>query len=83
MSDALRKASTDNFLMGLEDVGNTAIIGNKEVSGMTWTSEQFQTLFDQVVRETLEGVSIVMDMIVVVGKKTDGSDCQTESTGYE
>ncbi|KAL8713257.1 MAG: hypothetical protein Q9225_006813 [Loekoesia sp. 1 TL-2023] len=64
--DDLRKASTDNWLMGLEEF---CTVATARVRGPLGTRNEFVELFNKVVAETANGVSIAMDMIVVVAVK--------------
>lgn len=66
ISDELRKASTDNFVVALEGIG--AIAAGKD-STLLGSHEDFRTLFKKAVLETQDGVTISMDMIVAVGRK--------------
>ena len=66
ISDELRKASTDNFVVALEGIG--AIAAGKD-STLLGSHEDFRVLFRKAVLETQAGVTISMDMIVAVGKK--------------
>ena len=66
ISDELRKASTDNFVMALEGIG--ALTAGKN-SALLGTHEEFRMLFGKAVRETQDGVTISMDMVVAVGRK--------------
>ncbi|KAF7856040.1 hypothetical protein EAF04_009996 [Stromatinia cepivora] len=59
-SDELRHISTDNFLMGLEDLGyvvSEKALGNRK---------EYRQALNKAVLETRKGVSISMDMVVVV-----------------
>lgn len=67
ISDDLSKASTDNWLMGLEEFGNVATA--RVVDGPLGTREEFEGMYADMVRETTRGVSITMDMVVAVGRK--------------
>jgi hypothetical protein len=54
--------STDNFLMGLDDLG---YVVPEEILG---PREEYREAFNKAVREARRGVSISMDMVVVVGR---------------
>ena len=66
ISDELRKASTDNFVLALEGIG--AVAAGKD-GALLGTHKAFRTLFGKAVRETRDGVTISMDMVVAVGRK--------------
>lgn len=66
ISDELRKASTDNFVVALEGIG--AVAAGKD-GALLGTHEAFRTLFGKAVRETQDWVTISMDMVVAVGRK--------------
>lgn len=63
INNALWHMSTDNFMMGLEDLG---FVVSEDVLG---PREQYREAFNKAVVETRKGVSISMDMAVVVGRK--------------
>ena len=69
-TDLLRKPVTDNWMMALEEVG-FIIIGRGGEAGSDISQKEYAELLDQVVSETQNGVSIWIDMQVVVGKKND------------
>ena len=62
----LRKATTDNYLMGMEDIG---VMAASKPSALLGSHEEFRDLFTKAVQETEQGVSLELDMIVVVGRK--------------
>jgi hypothetical protein len=62
INDPLRHISTDNFLMGLDDLGHVI---PEEILG---PREEYREAFNKAVGEARRGVSISMDMVVVVGK---------------
>ncbi|KAL9002012.1 MAG: hypothetical protein Q9188_005039 [Gyalolechia gomerana] len=62
----VKGASTDNWLMGLEEFGNVA---TSRTVGPLGTRDAFDSIYADMVRETTRGVSIAMDMVVVVGRK--------------
>ena len=64
--DYIRKASTDNFAVALEGFG--ALAAGKD-GALLGTHEEFRMLFGKAVRETQDGVTISMDMVVAVGRK--------------
>ena len=64
--DDLRKATTDNFLMGLEEIG--AIATSKSIA-LLGSHEEYKELFKNAVLETQQGVSLGLDAIVAVGRK--------------
>lgn len=66
ISNELRKASTDNFIVALEAIG--AIAAQKD-STLLGSHDDFRALFRKAVLETQQGVTISMDMIVAVGRK--------------
>lgn len=66
ITDHLRRASTDNFIMALEEIGSIASAKNVDLLG---TPENFRELWKRAVMETERGVSIGMDMVVIVGRK--------------
>jgi len=66
ITDNLRRASTDNFIMALEEIGAIASAKNVDLLG---TSEDFKALWQRAVTETEKGVSVGMDMVVIVGRK--------------
>ena len=64
--DELRKASTDQLMMALEEIG--AIAAGKSAP-LLGSHEEFRELFKNAVVETQQGVSVGMDMVVAVGRK--------------
>lgn len=66
ISDELRKASTDNFVVALEGIG--AIVAGKD-SALLVSYEESKTLFKKAVLETHDGVTISMDMVMAGGTK--------------
>lgn len=64
--DELRKASTDQIMMALEEIG--AIAAGKSAP-LLGSHEKFRELFKNAVVETQQGVSVGMDMVVAVGRK--------------
>jgi len=66
LSDNLRRASTDNFIMALEEIGAIASAKDVELLG-TW--DDYRALWKRALMETERGVSIGMDMVVIVGRK--------------
>ncbi|OCK76708.1 hypothetical protein K432DRAFT_335180 [Lepidopterella palustris CBS 459.81] len=66
ISDELRKASTDNFLMGLEDMGKVLTERDERILE---SKRQFNENFMQALQETGKGVSLHMEMVIVVGRK--------------
>lgn len=52
--------------MALEEIGAIASAKNVDLLG---TSEDFKALWKRAVMETEKGVSIGMDMVVIVGRK--------------
>ncbi|KAL9117422.1 MAG: hypothetical protein Q9187_006041 [Circinaria calcarea] len=68
ISNDLRKASTDDWLSGLEDIGYV-VTSRGGIANPLGTLKEFRELFNKMVKETQQGVSISMDMIVVVGRK--------------
>ena len=64
--DALRKISTDNYMMGMEEIGVIAASKSREMPG---AQAQLHELFKNAVQETQQGVSLGTDMIVAVGRK--------------
>lgn len=66
ISDELRKASTDNFVVALEGIG--AIVAGKD-SALLVSYEESKTLFNKAVLETQDGVTISMDMVMAGGTK--------------
>ena len=68
ISDDLRKPSTDNFVMALEEVGRLASSRDPTLLG---TSEEWMALFHDLLEEVGRGVAISMDMVVALGQKRD------------
>lgn len=66
ISDELRKASTDNFVVALE--GIVAIVTGND-SALLVSYEESKMLFKKAVLETQDGVAISMDMIMAEGTK--------------
>ena len=64
--DALRKASTDNYMLGLEEIGAIAADRSTELLG---SHEEFRDLMKNAVQETQQGVSLEINMVVLVGRK--------------
>ena len=64
----VRKAATDNWMMGLEDTG-FSIIGRGGEAGSHSSARMYSELLDRAAVETQHGVSIWTDMQVVVGQK--------------
>ena len=64
--DDLRKAWTDNCMMGMEEVGVNA---SDTLEG---SEEDFRELLRSAVQETQQGVSFGIDMVVAVGRKPAG-----------
>ena len=64
--DDLCKASTDNFIVALEEIGTLATNESRELMG---THEHFRSLFKKAVLEAQQGVSLGMDMVLVIGRK--------------
>ena len=64
----IRKPATDNWMMALEEVG-FIIIGRGGEAGSESSPREYSTLLDKVAAETQNGVSIWIDMQVVVGQK--------------
>lgn len=58
--------------MALEEIGAIAASKSTELLG---SHEEFRELFRNAVLETQQGVSIGMDMVVVVGRKPTNSLC--------
>lgn len=72
-TDLLRKAATDDIMMGLEEVG-FFIIGRGGEAGAQISSEEYSALLKKGRRkkgeaETQAGVALWIDMLVVVGRK--------------
>lgn len=67
-TDLLRKAATDDIMMGLEEVG-FFIIGREGEAGAQISSEEYSALLKKVEAETQAGVALWLDMLVVVGRK--------------
>ncbi|KAF5877869.1 putative umta methyltransferase family protein [Botrytis fragariae] len=59
-NDVLRQMTTDNYLMGLEDLGY--VVSERALGERT----AYRQAFNKAVLETRKGVSISMDMIIVV-----------------
>ncbi|KAK6613731.1 methyltransferase domain-containing protein [Botrytis cinerea] len=59
-NDIMRQMTTDNYLMGLEDLGY--VVSERALGERT----AYREAFNKAVLETREGVSISMDMVVVV-----------------
>ena len=66
--DTLRKPSTDNWMMALEETG-TVIIRQGGKAGAQISLGEFSSLLEKVVGETQNGVNLWIDMMVVVGRK--------------
>lgn len=64
--DALRKISTDNYMLGLEEIDVLAARKSSELPG---SQAQVRELFKNAIQETQQGVSLGADMIVAVGRK--------------
>lgn len=65
----LRRAYTDNWLMALEETSTVMLASrNRAESGISL--EEFRSLLDHVTRETQTGISIWIDLQVVVGRNT-------------
>ncbi|MCJ1313574.1 hypothetical protein MMC25_007253 [Agyrium rufum] len=67
-TDFLRKAATDNWMMALEEVGFIIVARGGE-AGAQISSADYTLLLDQAMYETQRGVSIWIDMQVVLGRK--------------
>lgn len=61
--DDLRKAWTDNTMMGMEEVGANAS------AALQGSEIDFRELLRDAVQETQQGVSFGVDMVVTVGRK--------------
>ncbi|KAF7894746.1 uncharacterized protein EAF01_010196 [Botrytis porri] len=59
-NDILRQMTTDNFLMGLEDLGY--VVSDRALGERT----EYRQAFNKAVLETRERDSVSMDMVVVV-----------------
>ncbi|CAF9937756.1 hypothetical protein IMSHALPRED_000534 [Imshaugia aleurites] len=70
--DDLRKATTDNFMVGFEEIGGIAAGKSSELLG---SHEEFRELFRKAIEETQQGVSLGLDMVEVVGRKPTDSSC--------
>ena len=66
ISDELRKASTDNFVVALEGIG--AIVAGKD-SALLVSYEESKTLSKKAILETQDGVTISVEMIMAGGTK--------------
>lgn len=60
------KASTDNYISDIEEIG--AIAAGKS-SASVGSHEEFRELLKNAVQENQQGVSLEIDMVVVVGRK--------------
>jgi len=60
-NDILRTMSTDNFLMGLEDLG--MVVSEEALGG---NRGEYRTAFNKGVLEARKGVSISMDMVITI-----------------
>lgn len=66
--DDLRKASTDNFVTALEEIGHVVPERGGKVGELG--TKEFAELFNKAVQEMQRGVSLCMDMVTVLAKKT-------------
>ncbi|KAL9108138.1 MAG: hypothetical protein Q9227_007115 [Pyrenula ochraceoflavens] len=64
-SDDLRKPSTDNFVMALEEIGRLASNRNP---GLLGTPLEWEELFHGLIGDVGCGVTISMDMVVALGQ---------------
>ena len=64
--DDLRKAYTDNYMVGMEELG---AIATDKSAALLGSHEEFQELPKKAVQETQQGVSLEIDMVVAVGRK--------------
>lgn len=60
------KASTDNYILDVEEVG--AIAAGKS-SASVGSHEEFRELLKNAVQENQQRVSLEIDMVVVIGRK--------------
>lgn len=65
ISNDLRKPSTDDFVMALEEIGRLASNRDSELVG---TPQEWEASFHGLVEEVGRGVTISMDMVAVLGK---------------
>ena len=83
MPASLRKASTDDYLMVFDDMSADNWLvrfqpseANEDENAGANVVERggvvYRGLLEEMIRETLDGVYITMDMTVVVGRKGDG-----------
>lgn len=68
-TDLTRKPATDNWMMALEEVG-FIIIGRGGEAGAQISPLEYSALLNKVAIETQNGISIWIDMQVVVGRKS-------------
>lgn len=64
--DDLRKASTDNYMVGLEEIG---AIATDKSTALLGSHKEFRVLLANAVQEAQQGVSLGIDMVVAVGRK--------------
>lgn len=64
--DDICKASTDNYILDVEHIG--AIAAGKS-SASVGSHEEFRELLKNAVQENQQGVSLEIDLVVVVGRK--------------
>ena len=65
ISDDLRKPSTDNFVMALEEIGRLASERAPELLG---TPREWEELFHGLIEDVGRGVTVSMDMVVALGR---------------
>ena len=66
ISDDLRKPSTDNFVMALEEIGRKASNRSPRLLGVP---QEWEELFCGLIEEVGRGVTVSMDMMVTLGQK--------------
>lgn len=66
----LSKAWTDDLLMVYEDVESNFPKAADAGPNPAVTREMYQELLGRVLKETQEGVSLTMNQMVIVGRKT-------------
>ncbi len=66
----LSKAWTDDLLMVYEEIAWSLPEAAKAGEGAAMTREMYQELFGKVLKETQKGVSIGLNGMVIVGRKT-------------
>lgn len=67
-TNLLRKPATDNCMMALEEL-SFVIIGRGGEAGKEISAKEYSTLLDKAVAEVQNGVTLWIDMMVVVGRK--------------